>query len=622
MRSLPLQTSFLLAGALLVATTVASGIWSVITFARLSSVVDNALRDSQETIDLAATLAGTLEREDDALLLALTDNVAPARADLQTQRAHFEDAYNSLLPYMHDDDEKTAAAELRRHADDYRRVGDEFLDALDRHNAIQRYHREVNPALRHAVADCQRIRELNFREMKGAGVKARDEARQATAIVAAISAAALVLSVIVSTRLARSVLRPIQELTASVDGLGQGDFNRRVPIRGASECVRLAAGFNRMAENLAEYRQSSLGELLAAKHTLEATLNALPDAVIVLDPAGEVAASNPPARALLAAAQRETASRLDELPLSAEQREAVCAALQGRPFTPGRTQFGQALTVPLHGTRRKFLLTAAPIPEFLPRRYGAVVVLDDVTDFARLDELRTELIAVASHELKTPLTTLSMYLMLLGEGADSLTPRQRELVAAAVVGCTELDETIDELLDLTRIEAGQLRLERVSIKVSALIAQTVAALRPRFDDAAITVELVEEGPPAMVVGDAVRLRLVLTNILVNALKYTPRGGAVAIRVSRQNAGGNASGTVQIAVTDSGPGVPAAYRERIFEKFFRVEHEQGGASRSIKGAGVGLYLCRQIIEAHGGTIRCEDGDGGRGARIAIDLPAEA
>ena len=105
-----------------------------------------------------------------------------------------------------------------------------------------------------------------------------------------------------------------------------------------------------------------------------------------------------------------------------------------------------------------------------------------MTDFARLDELRTELIAVVSHELKTPLTTLSLNLMMLSEWADNLTPRQREIVAAAVLGCEELSDTIDELLDLTRIEAGQLRLERTTLQVSALSPRTVA----RFSRASTT----------------------------------------------------------------------------------------------------------------------------------------
>src|SRR5262249_21729362 len=139
--------------------------------------------------------------------------------------------------------------------------------------------------------------------------------------------------------------------------------------------------------------------------------------------------------------------------------------------------------------RRKYLLRAAPIAEFNPKRTGAVVVLDDVTEFARLDELRGELIGVASHELKTPLTTLRMNLLLLGEDAGNLTTRQQEMLSAALSGCEELSNTIEELLDVTRIEAGHLRLNLERIDVAVVLAQVVRSLQPRFSDAGVRLSL-------------------------------------------------------------------------------------------------------------------------------------
>lgn len=158
-------------------------------------------------------------------------------------------------------------------------------------------------------------------------------------------------------------------------------------------------------------------------------------------------------------------------------------------------------------------------------------MLDDVTEFARLDELRGELMAVASHELKTPLTSLRMNLLLLQERADNLTSRQGEILAAAVHGLDELAATVDELLDLTRIEAGQLRLQMDRVDLDALARQTLQSLRPRFEDAEVRLSLVNDAPGAAVRGDAARLRIVFVNLLVNALKYTPRGGEVGVRLT-------------------------------------------------------------------------------------------
>jgi NtrC-family two-component system sensor histidine kinase KinB len=400
---------------------------------------------------------------------------------------------------------------------------------------------------------------------------------RATGVVAAISLAALALSTLVAVRLARAILGPVRQLTRSVEAIRRADFSQRVPVESVAEFGQLAAEFNRMAETLAEYRASSLGELLLAKATLEATLAALPDVL-----------------------------------------RAVGEALSGGRPANGRGDLSQALSLPLAGRVVKLLLRVAPIPDFLPRRPGAVLVLDDVTEFARLDELRGELVAVASHELKTPLTSLQMNLLLLAERAGSLTPQQREILDAAVHGSEELRATIEELLDLTRIEAGQLRLLRERVDLAAVVRQAVRALRPRFDDAGVVLRVEVAAPGAAVCGDGARLRVVFVNLLGNALKYTPRGGEVVVRLEESPASAGGKARLQVSVTDTGPGIPAEFRERVFEKFFRVEDQGTGAPAGVRGAGIGLYLCRQIAEAHGGTLRCEPGDGGRGTRMVLQL----
>jgi NtrC-family two-component system sensor histidine kinase KinB len=606
-----------------VATTVATGAWSALTFARLSAAADDALRASQEKIDLTAELAGSLEREDDALLLALSGDLDRAERDLDAERRRGDACHRRLLAVLADGDGEgqALARELKREMDAYRAAGSRLIAGGRGADALERYHRDVNPRLRRAVLTCGKVREENVSSLRLAGADARDQAGRATWVVAVASVAAVVLATVVSVWLARSFLVPVRALTESVEAVRQGDFDRRVSAVAVDELGQLAAGFNRMAETLAEYRRSSLGDLLTAKMTLEATLNALPDAVLVVAPDGTLAALNPPARAVLLAMGVPEAQRLQELPLRPEHRDAVDAALAGRPSVRARTDFNLALTAALNGRPRRFLLTAAPIPEFAPRQFGAVLLLDDVTEFVRLDELRGELIGMASHELKTPLTALQLNLLLLGEGATALTPSQREMLDAALRGCQELAGTIDELLDVTRVEAGQLRLDFAPVDLAAILDHVLRGLRPRFDDAHVQVRALRDVEQALVRGDPARLSNVLTNLLTNALKYSPPGGTVTVRISSgQNAEPGAPPALQLTVMDKGPGVPPEFRERVFEKFFRVEHQLGGPKRA-RGTGIGLYLCREIVKAHGGSIRCEAGEGGVGTRIALLLPVD-
>jgi NtrC-family two-component system sensor histidine kinase KinB len=247
---------------------------------------------------------------------------------------------------------------------------------------------------------------------------------------------------------------------------------------------------------------------------------------------------------------------------------------------------------------------------------------DRLADLHHLDEQRSELLAVVSHELRTPVTTLQMSLRMLAEADRELSPRARELVDAALGGVEQLGETVDELLDMTRIEAGRLRLVLEPVALEALLLSAAERWRPRLQEVGVELRLsVEPGlPPAR--GDRPRLRVVLDNLLSNAAKYTPQGGHVELRaeLSRPDTGEGPEEILQIAVTDTGQGIPPEFRHRVFEKFFRVEHHRPGSEESPGGTGIGLYLCKEIVELHGGNIRCEARSGGHGTRVAVRLRA--
>jgi len=216
-----------------------------------------------------------------------------------------------------------------------------------------------------------------------------------------------------------------------------------------------------------------------------------------------------------------------------------------------------------------------------------------------------------------------MNLLLLEESLKNLSGVQREILDTALLGCRELHSTVDELLDLGRIEAGQLRLNIDRVEVNALMTELVTSLNGRFEGANILLDFKQTPDSIYVRGDAARLRIALSNLLDNALKYTPSHGSVWIRISRGKEDPQSSRpSVSIAISDTGPGIGSEFRERIFEKFFRVEHHVRAGATGVGGAGIGLYLTRQIIAAHGGRVRCEPEDGGIGSRFVVTLDVDS
>lgn len=618
--TLGIRGRFLAACALLLVTTTASSVWSALALDRVSRVVGVTLWDTEQTTSATGALQSALEREDDALLLMLTDP-RRGRPELEAQRAGVLAALSRVERLLTGPTEREGAARLRGAVAAYDDAGQRLIEHPEAAGVRLRYHEDVNPLLRRAVGDCIRIREAHFRSTQEVATWARDQAARSVLVLLGVSLAALAVSFLVSLYLARSIVEPIRVLTGVVEGMRGGDFDRRVRIQRRDEVGQLAVGFNRMADDLAEFRRANFSEVLRAKETLEATLSALPDAVFVIGLDGRVTSANLRASAVMAAKPGRS-SGVAALPIPAEvQAELLVCARGGKQREPTEVDLSRAIVLHLGGETRRLLPRIVKIDGGPEQGYGAVLVLSDVTDLARLDEMRTELVAVASHELRTPLTTLRMTLLMLQEGAAALDARGRELVSTALLGVEQLGSTVDEFLDLTRIEAGQLRLEWDSIDLGVLLGRVHSSLEPQARESGVSLCLhIRQDLPATVAGDEARLAVVFSNILGNAIKYTPAAGR--IRVDAGPAPFRGAGGVQVAITDSGSGIPPEYRNRVFEKFFRVEHQQSSRGTGLRGAGIGLYIARQLVAAHGGEISCEAGPEGAGARFVVQLPLDA
>jgi signal transduction histidine kinase len=221
--------------------------------------------------------------------------------------------------------------------------------------------------------------------------------------------------------------------------------------------------------------------------------------------------------------------------------------------------------------------------------------------------MKSNLVSTVSHELMTPLTSLSMALhILLGERIGALEPKQIELLTTAREDADRLRSILEGLLDVSRLEAGAAGLRLVPTPVGEIVAEATDPLRPAFRDKGVELatELGNEG--LAVRADKTQAALLLGNLLTNALKHTPAGGAVTLSARALDAG-----RTEISVQDSGTGIPAEYHERVFDRFYRTPGE------TSRGAGLGLAIAREIAEAHGGRLWL-DPEGGPGATFRIEL----
>jgi signal transduction histidine kinase len=231
-----------------------------------------------------------------------------------------------------------------------------------------------------------------------------------------------------------------------------------------------------------------------------------------------------------------------------------------------------------------------------------------VEQLRELDRLKDEVVAIVTHELRSPITSISGYLELVLEEAEGFDPEVRSFLDAIDRNTARLTRLLDDLLFLVRADAGRLDLKRERLDVAALVRECVNSAAPAAEQSEIVLET-EIDEPLPVDADASRISQVIDNLLSNAIKYTPSGGRVSV-VARES-----DGAVLLEVADSGIGIPQDEQEHLFERFFRAST---ATERGITGTGLGLTIVHAIVDAHGGTIACES-ESGAGTTFRVTLP---
>ena len=372
-----------------------------------------------------------------------------------------------------------------------------------------------------------------------------------------------------------------------------------LPVSSRDELGQLAEAFNKMAGKLRLYRQTTSDELVHARQATEIVFAALLDPIVIFSSDGEIAYQNPAAERL----RKKLAGTDTTLPVVPMAMKVI----QGEgDYLP--ESFEQSICVRVDD-REKFLL-----PRVIGLRdggAGAVVILHDVTRFRLLDDVKTNLVATVSHELKTPLTGIRMAVyLLLEERIGALNATQTELLVASRDDAERLLDLINNLLDLAKLESGAAVSERRATRPEDLVRHAANDARELVSAAGakMVVQIEDNLPPVVVSAD--QIGQVFSNLISNAAKHTPVGEEIVIAAQA----GDGKHAVRFSVADRGPGVPSTARERVFEKFYRLPGE------SKEGAGLGLAICREIVEAHDGEIHVGTAPGGQGSEFFFLLGA--
>ncbi|HEX8159358.1 MAG TPA: ATP-binding protein [Solirubrobacteraceae bacterium] len=407
-----------------------------------------------------------------------------------------------------------------------------------------------------------------------------------TALAAIIASAGLALVSVIAflTLLIRTMRRPLDDLVDATRRMAAGDLAVRVEAAGPTELELLGRSFNKMGEDLAVASR----RIEAQRQRLATTIASLGDGLVICDPSDRVTTVNPRATAMVPDLRPGSSAHSPHSPLP-----QLTDALAGEVIV----QHGQ-------GT---LAVTAARLggPEG-----GVVWTLRDITERARLEQAKSDFVATASHELRSPLTSIKGFMELLESTNDeNLTERQYEFIRIVLQSTDRLVDLVNDLLDLARIESGQFQIDARATDLAEPVMEVAALMAARLDGKRqqLHVDIREPRTPAL--ADPARVRQIVTNLVTNAHLYTGEGGTITVRLEGDDR------STRITVADSGRGMSAENLRRVFDRFYRGSSDE----RKAPGTGLGLAIVKSLVDLHAGSIDVHSHPG-HGTTFTVSLPA--
>lgn len=417
-------------------------------------------------------------------------------------------------------------------------------------------------------------------------------------IIILATAIALVIASIISLIISLTITRPLQEMTKVSQKISKGDFSKKLKINSQDEIGQLADSLNLMSEEL-ENKIRIIGE---DKDKMEVVLSSVIEGIAAIDKEGRIILFNHALENMIDCSSDRVLGKFHwEIIRNNQLNELLKETLQK----------GQALTreITLFSPQEKiFHASANPLSE-KNKVWGAVVVLNDITEIKKLEKMRSEFVANVSHELRTPLTSIQGFVETLKEGAINEPEKAQYFLKIIEKQSNRLNNLIGELLQLSKIESQEIAMNLQSINLRDLIDKIISEFKKKIEQKDHKIKINISPQLSLIKADPEQIEVVFRNLLDNAVKYTPDGGEIYISALEK------SKNIYIEVADNGIGISAEHLPRIFERFYRANKDR---SRKLGGTGLGLAIVKHIVQAHQGTIGVESKPG-KGSKFFFTFP---
>lgn len=553
---------------------------------RLAAEAKEVLKDNYETLEYARNM---LQATD---VLLLTNNRAHPRA-LKTFQTNLQRQLNNITEVG----EQATTITLQ-----------ENFDLLKTALAQNQPHSATNQFGATIRQNLFQLTDINLRAIVRKSNAAQKAADRVIMYLVIIGTFSILVTLTFIVNFPGYIANPIRELSESIKQIADKNYSQRLYFKANDEFGELAGAFNQMARQLDEYEHSNLARIMFEKRRIETIINNMSDAIIGLDEKNTILFSNNEATLLLGLTNADLVGKYaPDVALHNDLLRHLLAENGPAPlkiFDDGKESYFAKDVIAI-----KSPATAAEEE----KRIGQVIILKNITQFRELDLAKTNFIATISHELKTPIAAIKMSLKLLrDERIGALNPEQQQLLGHITEDSDRLLRLTGELLDLAQVETGNIQLHYRPTAPREIIDYACQALQFQAQQKQVTLVVTVPDELPAVNADLEKTAWVLVNFLSNAIRYSPPQASILVSAGYVTAARER--WVRFSVRDAGPGIDARYKDRIFDKFFRVP-----TADSIKGGtGLGLAISKEFIIAQGGNIWVES-ELGEGATFSFSLP---
>lgn len=585
------------------------GAFSVFNFYRLSKGINGLMTNNYQSISALNHMLETIERQDSSVLLYVNGDKQAGIDIFSENNSEFLKWFGVESNNVTELGESEKVERVNKLYTDYIKSFSgvqEVMNLQGEKNAEDYYKKNTAPIFNSLKSEIRDLIKINENAMFSSKNKVTRSALQSMYIIVALLIAASLGGLLIAVMLTNRLMQPIYQLKRVISLVKEGNINQYAEITTRDEIGELAEEFNNMTRRLQQFERSTIGELMTEKNKSLAIVKNISEPLIVLDKNYKIMLINKAGESLFAIKEEEAVNKHF---LESIRNGELFNLISEIASKAEKENANQIVQIPGGERDNYFSVIVTPVKDMEASINGFVVLLQNVTALKELERIKADFISTISHEFKTPLTSIMMGTSLMLDGSlGSINEKQRHLLMTMEEDISGLSALVTNLLHLSRLESGESLFQIKSYPVNDIINESLKLFREQAERKGLEISYNESTDLPNVRTDFEKTVWVLNNLLSNAIKFTDAGGKIGIGAYID------CGKMCIEVSDTGIGIPDEYRDKIFEKFVRVE----SSDTESWGTGLGLSIAKEIIEAIGGEIWYESIIG-KGSTFTFTLP---